>query len=125
MYFFFDSCYGKERRHPYVWTHIKIGGADFDCTYTRQQIELLAESKAKTKKQRMLGLKPGKELDMFKLHRAGYLVLYRMTDEEIKVWQKKKDLKDAISQISAEIYERTKDLQEKKKALEKKLRKIS
>lgn len=125
MYFFFDSYHGKSHKCPFSWTRIPIGKTDYDCAYTREQIELLAESQAKTKKEKMLNLKPGKELDMFKLHRVGYLVLYRMTDEEIEVWQKKKALKEAISQVSTEIYEKTKDLQDKKRELEREFRKIS
>lgn len=124
MYFFYDSYDGKNYRHPFSWTQTPIGGCDFDRTYTKEQIELLAQSQARTKQEKMLSLKQGKELTMFKLHRTGYLVLYRMTDEEIEVWQKKKALKEEINKISAEIYENTKDLQEKKRQLERQFKKL-
>jgi hypothetical protein len=125
MYFFFDSYHGKSCKYPFSWTQTPIGRTDYDCTYTREQIELLAESQAKTKKEKMLGLKPGKELSMFKLHRTGYLVLYRMTDKEIEVWKTKKSLKEEIQKVSAEIYERTRDLQERKRELERMFKKCT
>ena len=91
---------------------------------TEDQIIKLSAVLSKTKRERLLKLKEGSDLELARTSASHTLYVHRMTQEEIDIYDRICYLEDQRKDINKKIYKATKDLQEQLKQVERELRKL-
>lgn len=127
-YYFYDSSRPKDKTNGayfWAWNEAMFGEKGTSKTIvSEEEINRLIPRLSKTKGERLLKLKEGSKLKLSHLHLTGDLMVYRMTQDEIAKHDKKVELEQKATRIRKQIYDKTKDLQEELRKIEKEIKKI-
>ena len=89
--------------------------------YDRKAIEKFAQDQPKTIKKRILGLKPGSKLKISSTGKYSEQWLVRLTPDQVSLIEKKLKLLDEKSGIETLIYQKTLELQNEKRRIQREI----